>query len=94
MRQSCDDWPSRFGLELTAWERRRSERNEISEAAQPERRRQLKTEAPPIAASGGMPIVTSARIAQWNRRGREGDRADRQPVERSEARVGHGGGEL
>jgi len=38
-----------------------------------------------------MPLVTSARFAKRNGRGREGDRADRQPVERSKARVGHGG---
>lgn len=38
-----------------------------------------------------MPLVTSARVAQWNGRGRDGDGADRQPVERSKPCVGHGG---
>jgi hypothetical protein len=35
-------------------------------------------------------LVTSVRFAKRNGRGREGDRADRQPVQRSKARVGHG----
>lgn len=34
-----------LGLELAVCKRRRSQRNEVSEAAQPERRRQLQTEA-------------------------------------------------
>lgn len=34
--------------------------------------------------------MTSARFAKWSGRGREGDRADRQPVERSKPCVGHG----
>jgi hypothetical protein len=37
-----------------------------------------------------MLLVTSARFAQWNGRGREGDGADRHPEERSKSRVGHG----
>jgi len=35
--------------------------------------------------------VTNVRFAPWNGRGREGDGADRKPVERSKSRVGHGG---
>ena len=38
-----------------------------------------------------MPLVTSARFAEWSGRRREGDRDDGQPVERSKPRVGHGG---
>jgi hypothetical protein len=34
-----------LGLELAACKRRRSQRNDVSEAAQPERRRQLQKEA-------------------------------------------------
>ena len=37
-----------------------------------------------------MQLVTSARFAQWNRRGREGDGADRQPEEQSNPHAGHG----
>ena len=37
-----------------------------------------------------MQLVTIARFAQWNGRGREGDGADRQPEERSNPRDGHG----
>ena len=36
------------------------------------------------------PLVTSAAFAQRIGRGREGERADRKPVERSKGRVGHG----
>ena len=51
------------------------------------------------AADGSLPrsrpyrecqLVTSARFAERNGRGREGERADRQPVERSKPCVGHG----
>ena len=38
-----------------------------------------------------LPLVTRARFVQWNGRGWEGDRDNRKPVERSKARVGHGG---
>jgi hypothetical protein len=38
-----------------------------------------------------LPLVTSARFEQWNRRGREGDGAGRKPVQRSKPCVGHGG---
>jgi hypothetical protein len=38
-----------------------------------------------------MPLVASARLVQWNRRGREGEGADREPVERRQPGVGHGG---
>jgi len=38
-----------------------------------------------------MPLVTSARLVQWKRRGREGEGADREPVERRQPGVGHGG---
>src|ERR1022692_489528 len=40
-----------FGLELVACKRRRSRRNEVSEAAQSKRRRQLQTEAAADAVS-------------------------------------------
>ena len=45
-----------------------------------------------LAAHARMPLVTSARFAQRNERGREGDGDDQQPVERSKLRVGHGAG--
>jgi hypothetical protein len=48
------------------------------------------TEARRFCGIVTFPLVTSARFAKWNRRGREGKRADRQPVERSKPRVGHG----
>jgi hypothetical protein len=35
--------------------------------------------------------VTNARLVQWKRRGREGEGADREPVERRQPGVGHGG---
>jgi hypothetical protein len=38
-----------------------------------------------------MPLVTSALCCGRNRRGREGHRADRQPVMGARKRVGHGG---
>ena len=44
-----------------------------------------------LAANARLPLVTSARFAQRNGRGREGEGADRQPVEYSKWRVGHGG---
>ena len=37
-----------------------------------------------------MQLVTSARFEQRSGRGREGEGADRQPVERSNPRAGHG----
>ena len=37
-----------------------------------------------------MQLVTIARFVKRNRRGREGEGADRQPVERSNPRDGHG----
>jgi len=37
-----------------------------------------------------MSLVTSARFAQRNGRGREGEGADRQPVKRNNPRDGHG----
>ena len=52
----------------------------------PSRRRKP---AIPVALCG-CSLVTSARFAERNGRGREGDRADRQPVKRSKPRVGHG----
>ncbi len=69
-------------------------RRVASSKSQPERnvpppRRRRKPAA--FAASGDCPLVTNARSAERNGRGREGDRADRQPVERSKPRVGHGG---
>ena len=36
-------------------------------------------------------VVTSTCFAQWNRRGREGEGADRKPVEPRKSRVSHGG---
>jgi hypothetical protein len=38
-----------------------------------------------------MPLVTNTRLVQWNRRGREGEGADREPVERRQPGVGHSG---
>ncbi len=43
------------------------------------------------AACCKMPLVTSARFEQRNRRGREGDGGGRKPVQRSKPGVGHGG---
>ena len=59
-------------------------RGVASSKSQPERnvpppRRRRKPAA--FAASGECPLVTSGRFAEWNGCGREGDRADRQPVE-------------
>jgi hypothetical protein len=48
------------------------------------------TEARRICGTLQMQLVTSARFAQRNGRGREGDRADQKPVKRSKERVGHG----
>lgn len=50
------------------------------------------TEGARNAVALRMSLVTSALGAQWNGRGREGDRADRQPVKRSGKCVGHDGG--
>ena len=41
-------------------------------------------------SASGMPLVTSALGCGRNRRGREGHRADRQPVMGAGKRVGHG----
>src|ERR1035438_4867997 len=63
--------------------------------SEPERRHQLQTEAAVLAVDvGGCSLVTSARFAQRNGRGREGKRADRQTMHRSKSRVGHGGKEI
>ena len=59
-----------------------SERNA---AAEPQ------TEAGRFCGTLQIPLVTNARFAQRNGRGRWGNGADRQPVERSEACAGHGG---
>lgn len=41
-----------------------------------------------------MPLVTNTRLVQWKRRGREGEGADREPVERRQPGVGHSGREI
>ena len=67
----------------------------LQDREEPERRHQLQTEAAALAVDvGGCLLVTSARFAQRNGRGREGKRADRQTVHRSKSRVGHGGKEI
>ena len=62
----------------------------MSEAAQTERRRQFQTEAAADVVGQWMQLVTSARFVKRKGRGREGEGADRQPVERSNPRDGHG----
>ena len=69
------------------------ERREAFSETQPERNAaaEPQTEARRSCGAVPMPLVTSAHFAKRNGRGREGDRADRQPVKRSTVRVGHGG---
>ena len=59
----------------------KSERNATAEP---------QTEAAAYAALCGCSLVTIAGIAKRNGPGREGERADRQPVECSNPRDGHG----
>jgi len=81
-----------FGLRSASGEVERRRRGASSEA-QPERNAaaEPQTEARRSCGTVRMPLVTSAHFAKRNGRGREGDRADRQPVKRSTVRVGHGG---
>jgi len=69
------------------------ERRGAHSESQPERNAaaEPQTEAGRSCGTLQMPLVTRARFAKWNGRGREGDRADRQPVKRSNTRVGRGG---
>jgi hypothetical protein len=59
----------------------KSERNA---AAEPQ------TEARRFCGQSILPLVTNAWFAEWNGRGREALRSDRQRVKRSKRRVGHG----
>ena len=89
-------WPDGFlpgfGLRSASGEVERR-RREASSESEPERNAaaEPQTEACGTCGMCGCSLVTSARFAKWNGRGREGDGADRQPVERSESRAGHGG---
>ena len=69
------------------------ERRRRDAGTQPEQndRRRAAGGSTPILRLKQMPLVTSARFAEWSGRRREGDRDDGQPVERSKPRVGHGG---
>ena len=66
-------------------EKRVAERNR-SATPPPSRRRKPAA----FVAVCECPLVTSARFAEWKGRGREWDRGDQQPVERSKPCVGHG----
>ena len=63
------------------------ERREAHSASQPERngRRRGRRKPAALAAQASLPLVTSARFAKRNGRGREGEGGDRQPVERRKA---------
>ena len=84
---------TRFGLWLASGESgAEGEEERIanrSRSATPLPSRRRKPAA--LAAHARLPLVTSARFAERNGRGREGEGADRQPVERSNPRDGHGG---
>ena len=82
---------SGFGLR-TAGGKWSGRRRGASSGTEPERNaaRRPPTEARRSCGSAQYQPVTSARFAEWNRFGREGARADRNPVERSKPRVGHG----
>ena len=79
-----------FGLRAAsgASEAQAERRREWSRSATPPPSRRRK---PAADTANPLPLVTRARFVQRNGRGREGDGADLQPVERSIARVGHGG---
>ena len=78
---------TRFGLWLASGESgAEGEEERIanrSRSATPLPSRRRKPAA--FAAHARLPLVTSARFAERNGRGREGEGADRQPVERSKA---------
>jgi len=69
------------------------ERRRRDAGTEPERndRRRTAGGKPADYSASGMPLVTSALCCGRNRRGREGHRADRQPVMGARKRVGHGG---
>jgi hypothetical protein len=69
------------GLRSASGEVERRRRGAFSEA-QPERNAaaEPQTEARRSCGTAPIPLVTSAHFAKRNGRGREGDRADRQPV--------------
>ena len=82
---------SGFGLRSASGKVERRRRG-ASSAAQPERNAaaEPETEARRCCGTARMPLVTSARFEQRNRRGREGDGAGRKPAQRSKPCVGHG----
>lgn len=84
---------TRFGLRLASGESGvEGEEERIanrSRSATPLPSRRRKPAA--FAAHARLPLVTSARFAERNGRGRVGEGVDRQPVERSNPRDGHGG---
>ena len=74
----------RFGLRSVSWEKRAEggEKSPTDGARAKRPAAEPQTEAAALAHNG-CPLVTSARFAGWSGHGREGDMADRQPVERS-----------
>ena len=80
-----------FGLRSASGEVERRRRG-VSCETKPKRNAaaEPQTEARRSCGRVPMPLVTSARFEQRNRRGREGDGAGRKPVQRSKPCVGHG----